>query len=78
MQAQGQNIYLPLLNNLSAGQPSSLCLQYLQVKVPRINPLPAVVNAIIANKVIRIQSRLDSFHKSLMFPRLRFLELTSG
>jgi hypothetical protein len=49
----GQYIYLPLLNNLSAGQPNSLCLQYLQVKVPRINPLPAVANAIIANKVIR-------------------------
>jgi hypothetical protein len=37
------------LNNFSAGQPISLCLQNLQVKLPRINWLPAVVNAI--NKI---------------------------
>jgi len=51
--------HLSLLNNLSAGQPDSLWLQYLQVKLPRINPFPIVVNPIImitANK--RVKSKL--------------------
>ncbi len=46
-----------LLNNSSAGQPISLCLQYLQVRLPRINPFPAVVRTI---KVTVANSRIKS------------------
>jgi len=46
-----------LLNNCSAEQPISLCLQYLHVRLARINPFPIVVkpiNMIVAKSRIRL------------------------
>jgi hypothetical protein len=45
--------FLLLLNNCSAGQPISLCLQNLQAKELRTKPFPAEVS--ITNKTIRIK-----------------------
>jgi hypothetical protein len=54
-----QLIFYSLLNSLSAGQPNSLCLQYLQVNFPRINPLPTVVK--IINNIIAISNIISNF-----------------
>jgi hypothetical protein len=59
-----------LLNNAYAGQPNSFCLQYLQVNVPRIKPLPIVVNIISNNNAVnRIKSN---------FKIIRIIPITKG
>ena len=42
-----------LLNNFSAGQPISLCLQNLQAKEPRTNPFPAKERIVLADFSLR-------------------------
>ena len=41
-------VFYFLLNNCSAGHPISLCLQYLQVRLPRIKLFPVVDNTTIS------------------------------
>jgi hypothetical protein len=61
--------FAPLLNNCSAGQPSSFCLQYLQANEPLKNafpPIESMTNTTIKTSISQVKSLIK-----IMIPPIR-------